>query len=77
MPRLKYKTNNQIMRKVATDAGDMGLIFARTTLMDKCKEILDNEDELRENWPTNHIVTADYWIAAARQVHEIVKEEGK
>ncbi len=71
---MKVKTNRQVLTKAIKELSDIELVFLRERILQACDEIINNEEEVR-NQMEMHIISPDLFINSMRNIKSKVEFE--
>ena len=71
---MKAKSNRQILTKAIKELSDIELVFLRERILQACDEIINNEEEVR-NQMEMHIISPDLFINSMRSIKSKIEFE--
>jgi hypothetical protein len=69
MPKEDTRTNIEKVTEFM-DFVAMGQFFVIDCITQRAQYIIDNEEEVRKDWPPMHFINVDAWIDAAKKWFE-------
>lgn len=69
-----HKTNRQVLTKAIKELNDLELVFLRERILQACDDVLNNEEEVRQQME-RHIISPDLFIDSIRTIKDKIEFE--